>query len=91
MSDSPVSSSDQGADRSASSSRWTAAVRALGYIVGGFVLGAAFGVAFGALASVFEGGPELWTGVRESWAWFAGMGALMGLGIARVRYLERRA
>lgn len=90
MSDSPVSSSDKGTDRSTSPPR-LAAIRALGYIVGGFVLGAAFGAAFGALASVFEGGPELWTGVRESWGWFAGMGALMGLGLARVRYLERHA
>ncbi len=42
--------------------------------------GALFGVGFGALASFFEGGPELMTGIRESWLWFAIMGAFLGVG-----------
>jgi hypothetical protein len=88
---SELPSSHDAPDRPASSGRFAAVGRVLGYGVGGCVLGAAFGAGFGALASVFEGGPELWTGVRESWAWFAVLGALMGLGIARVRHLERHA
>jgi hypothetical protein len=88
---SELSSSRNEPGRSGTAERRAAIGRILGYAVGGFVLGAAFGAAFGALASVFEGGPELWTGVHESWAWFAVLGALMGLGIARVRHLERHA
>lgn len=45
----------------------------------GAVAGAFFGVFFGAFASVFHNGPELWTGVQESWGFFAVLGAAMGL------------
>lgn len=45
----------------------------------GAVAGALFGAGFGAFASVFHNGPELWTGVRESWGFFAVLGAAMGL------------
>jgi hypothetical protein len=58
--------------------RSTAAALALCLAVGVFG-GALFGAAFGALASVFHNGPELWTGVRESWGFFAVLGAAMGV------------
>ena len=45
----------------------------------GTVAGALFGVGFGALASVFHNGPALWTGIQESWGFFAVLGAAMGL------------
>ena len=53
--------------------------------------GALFGVGFGALASVFHNGPDLATGVRESWAWFAVLGGLLGLSMARMSRLDTRA
>ena len=46
----------------------------------GAIGGALFGVGFGALASFFEGGPELITGIQESWLWFAVMGSFIGIG-----------
>lgn len=49
----------------------------------GLVVGAAFGVLFGALASVFRNGPELTTGVLESWWWFSLAGAAIMAGWAR--------
>lgn len=52
-------------------------------LVLGFVAGALFGTAFGALASLFHNGPALHVGVRESWAWFAAAGSLMGAGWLR--------
>ena len=33
--------------------------------------GAIFGVGFGALASIFQGGPEMMRGIQETWWWFA--------------------
>jgi hypothetical protein len=45
----------------------------------GAVAGALFGIGFGALASVFHDGPALWTGVQESWGFFAVLGGAMGL------------
>jgi len=39
--------------------------------------GALFGVAFGAVASIFQGGPEVMRGIQESWWWFAGAGFLI--------------
>lgn len=45
----------------------------------GALAGALFGAAFGAFASVFYNGPELWTGVSESWGFFSALGAAMGL------------
>lgn len=56
----------------------------------GFVLGALFGVAFGAFASVFEGGPPALVGIAESWWWFAGTGAFIGLGWMRAAAYDRR-
>ena len=47
-------------------------------LLGAFA-GALFGAGFGALASVFHNGPALWTGVHESWGFFAVLGAAMGL------------
>ena len=44
----------------------------------GAIAGALFGIGFGALASFFEGGPELLTGIKESWLWFTVMGAIFG-------------
>jgi len=41
----------------------------------GGLLGALFGICFGALASVFQGGPELLQGMVESTPWFAFVGA----------------
>lgn len=38
--------------------------------------GALFGVAFGAIASIFQGGPDMMRGIQESWWWFAGAGFL---------------
>ncbi|MEY4631395.1 MAG: hypothetical protein RIQ81_1515 [Pseudomonadota bacterium] len=38
--------------------------------------GAAFGVLFGALASIFQGGPEMSRGIQETWWWFAVAGFL---------------
>ena len=46
----------------------------------GAIAGGLFGVGFGALASFFEGGPDMMTGIEESWLWFAVMGAFIGLG-----------
>ncbi len=57
---------------------------------GGLLGGALFGVVFGMLASLFEGGPPLSVAVAESWAWFAGCGGLMGLGVARARRTDVR-
>ena len=60
-------------------------------LLGGGVLGGAvFGVAFGILASLFEGGPPLSVAVAESWAWFAGCGGLIGLGVSRARRADVR-
>jgi len=39
--------------------------------------GALFGVAFGAVASIFQGGPDVMRGIQESWWWFAGSGFLI--------------
>ena len=54
----------------------------------GLLLGALFGVAFGAFASVFHGGPEAATGVRESWWWFAVAGTIAGFGVAQARAMD---
>jgi hypothetical protein len=48
--------------------------------------GALFGVAFGAIASIFQGGPDVMRGIQESWWWFGLAGFLMstiGSGNAR--------
>jgi L-cystine uptake protein TcyP (sodium:dicarboxylate symporter family) len=52
-----------------------AARQALTLTLVGVLGGALFGAAFGALASVFEGGPPLIQGIRESAQWFAVAGA----------------
>jgi hypothetical protein len=39
--------------------------------------GAAFGVVFGAIASIFQGGPEMIRGIQETWWWFAAAGFLI--------------
>ncbi|MEM8556477.1 MAG: hypothetical protein AAGG50_01430 [Bacteroidota bacterium] len=65
-------------DRKPTTRRPLAVTLVLGLCLGA-VAGAAFGVFFGAFASVFHNGPELWTGVRESWGFFALIGAAMGL------------
>lgn len=39
--------------------------------------GALFGVAFGAIASIFQGGPDAMRGIQESWWWFGVAGFLM--------------
>ena len=44
----------------------------------GAAFGGAFGVFFGATASVFQGGPELFQGIRESAPWFGTLGAIAG-------------
>lgn len=56
----------------------------------GVAAGALFGVAFGAFASVFEGGPDVLTGIRESWGWFAGVGALIAFGTSRAAIRDLR-
>lgn len=38
--------------------------------------GAAFGVFFGAVAAIFQGGPEVSRGIQETWWWFAMAGFL---------------
>jgi branched-subunit amino acid permease len=38
--------------------------------------GAAFGVFFGAVAAIFQGGPEVSRGIQETWWWFAVAGFL---------------
>ena len=53
---------------------------ALSNILVGAIAGALFGVGFGALASFFEGGPELIQGIEESWLWFTVMGVFIGMG-----------
>ncbi|NNF56926.1 MAG: hypothetical protein HKN04_01680 [Rhodothermaceae bacterium] len=50
---------------------------------------AATGAAFGALASVFEGGPEPLVGIAESWWWFALAGGGIGHGLARAEARDR--
>lgn len=56
------------------------------------ILGAAggtlFGIGFGALASVFQGGPDMLIGMTESWWWFASMGVFFGLALAQERKLQ---
>ncbi len=39
--------------------------------------GALFGVAFGAIASIFQGGPDMMRGIQESWWWFGVAGFLI--------------
>jgi hypothetical protein len=39
--------------------------------------GAIFGVGFGALASIFQGGPDMIQGIQESWWWFAAAGFMI--------------
>jgi len=39
--------------------------------------GAIFGVIFGALASIFQGGPDMMRGIQESWWWFAATGFMI--------------
>lgn len=39
--------------------------------------GALFGITFGAIASIFQGGPDMMRGIQESWWWFAGAGFLI--------------
>lgn len=55
----------------------------------GAIAGALFGVAFGVVASLTHNGPALWTGVAESWGWFAGLGALMALSSALAARRDR--
>lgn len=64
--------------------------RMLKGLAAGFILGALFGVAFGALASVFDGGPPAMVGIAESWWWFAGAGAFIGLGWMRAAAYDHR-
>lgn len=58
-------------------------------LVVGFTGGALFGVAFGAIGSLFENGPELAVGVAESWLWFAGVGTVLGIGVAFSRLVDQ--
>ena len=53
----------------------------LGFAAGA-IGGAVFGVVFGAVASIFEGGPSLLSGIQESWWWFSSLGAFAGSLIA---------
>ncbi len=53
--------------------------KALVLSLAGALTGAIFGTGFGALASIFEGGPDALTGIRESWWWFASFGCVAGL------------
>jgi hypothetical protein len=48
----------------------------------GALAGGGYGVFFGAMSSLFEGGPSLAAGIRESWWWFAAFGAAAGLAIS---------
>ncbi len=43
--------------------------------VKGALGGALFGVFFATVASMLHGGPELIVGIKETWWWFAGLGA----------------
>ena len=59
--------------------------KVLGRTLLGCLAGAMFGVCFGALASVFQGGPDLLQGVSESTPWFAVMGGVGAFLIALER------
>ena len=41
------------------------------------ILGALFGIFFGVVASIFQGGPDIVIGIKETWWWFATAGFLM--------------
>jgi CDP-diglyceride synthetase len=47
--------------------------------VKGALGGALFGIFFAAMASLFQGGPELIDGIKETWWWFACLGAFAGI------------
>jgi hypothetical protein len=51
--------------------------------------GAIFGVGFGALASIFQGGPDMIKGIQESWWWFAAAGFMVSTIGNRSRRLEK--
>jgi hypothetical protein len=63
--------------------RWTITIVLLGSFAG-----AGFGVAFGAVASIFQNGPDLAEGIRESWWWFAIAGSLIAIGWVRSRIAD---
>jgi len=44
----------------------------------GALAGALFGIFFAAFASITHNGPELITGIKETWWWFAALGAFAG-------------
>jgi hypothetical protein len=52
------------------------------FAAAGTLAGALYGMFFGAMASLFEGGPTILNGIRESWWWFASFGAVAGFVIA---------
>lgn len=62
----------------------------LSLLLGGVAAGTLFGVCFGALASVFDGGPDLMVGIAESWAWFALVGGCMAAGWGLSTELDAR-
>lgn len=47
--------------------------------VKGALAGALFGVFFAVLAAFARGGPELTSGIMETWWWFSALGAFTGL------------
>ena len=57
----------------------TRASKVIKFTIAGAVGGGLFGIAFGAIASFFDGGPTLLTGINESWWWFSLFGMTAGL------------
>lgn len=49
------------------------------------LLGTTFGVFFGAVAAIFQGGPDVFVGIRETWWWFSLAGALKGISDLRIK------
>jgi CDP-diglyceride synthetase len=47
--------------------------------VKGALAGALFGILFAVAATFFRGGPDLTTGIMETWWWFSALGAFAGL------------
>lgn len=48
----------------------------------GALFGIGFGVFFGAVASLFQGGPGLLQGIKESTPWFSILGTIAGFLLA---------
>ena len=59
----------------------------------GAIIGGLFGVFFGAFASFFSApfaiGPDMWTGVQQSWWWFAIVGFILGIASPREKSMKK--